>query len=162
MHENPPRWWIWWFCKFAIYTVACISGHVYTVMYITLQWATICTCKDHFFLDSQHSPSDLLSSDLRNSSETIPTSFTLLHATDVEIGSRLRVHRGGSYVALFEVIHFFIGEERGGVGGRVMQGMHQENFSDSLENFSFQSFLQVPLLLFLLAPEMQLHIILCS
>ncbi|KAL9966761.1 hypothetical protein ACROYT_G024880 [Oculina patagonica] len=49
-----------------------------------------------------HSPSDLLSSDLRNSSETIPTSFTLLHATDVEIGSRLRVHRGGSYVALFE------------------------------------------------------------
>lgn len=49
-----------------------------------------------------HSPSDLLSSDLRNSSETIPSSFTLLHATDVEIGSRLRVHRGGAYVALFE------------------------------------------------------------
>ena len=28
----------------------------------------------------------------------------MLHATDVEIGSRLRLHRGGSYVALFEVI----------------------------------------------------------
>ncbi|KAJ7380094.1 Vacuolar protein sorting-associated protein 13D [Desmophyllum pertusum] len=49
-----------------------------------------------------HSPSDLVSSDLRNSSETIPPSFTLFHATDMEIGSRLHVHRGGSYVALFE------------------------------------------------------------
>lgn len=49
-----------------------------------------------------HSPGDLVSSDLRNSSEAIPSSFTLLHATDVEIGSSLRVHRGGAYVALFE------------------------------------------------------------
>lgn len=49
-----------------------------------------------------HSPSDLISSDLRNSSETIPPSFTLLHATDVQIGSRLHVHRGGSCVAMFE------------------------------------------------------------
>ncbi|PFX22267.1 vacuolar protein sorting-associated protein 13D-like [Stylophora pistillata] len=49
-----------------------------------------------------HSPRDLISSDLRNSSETVPPSFTLLHATDVQIGSRLHVHRGGAYVALFE------------------------------------------------------------
>ncbi|XP_073236980.1 uncharacterized protein [Porites lutea] len=48
------------------------------------------------------SPVDLLSSDLRNSSETIPKSFTLLKATDVEIGSRLHIHRGGSYVTLLE------------------------------------------------------------
>lgn len=48
------------------------------------------------------SPGDLLSSDLHNSSETIPKSFTLLQATDVEIGSRLHVQRGGSYVALLE------------------------------------------------------------
>lgn len=48
------------------------------------------------------SPSDLLSSDLRNSSETIPKAFTLLKATDVEIGSRLHIQRGGSYVTLLE------------------------------------------------------------
>ena len=51
----------------------------------------------------QQSPSDLLSSDLRNSSETIPKAFTLLKATDVEIGSRLHIQRGGSYVTLLEV-----------------------------------------------------------
>ena len=37
----------------------------------------------------------------------------MLHATDVEIGSRLRVHGGGSYVALFEVMRNpFRGEGR--------------------------------------------------
>ena len=56
----------------------------------------------------QQSPGDLLSSDLHNSSETIPKSFTLLQATDVEIGSRLHVQRGGSYVALLEVTELFV------------------------------------------------------
>jgi len=49
-----------------------------------------------------HSPGDLVSSDLHNSSETVPASFTMLHATDVEIGSRLNIQRGGSYIALLE------------------------------------------------------------
>lgn len=49
-----------------------------------------------------HSPGDLLSSDLLNSSDAIPPSFTLLRATDVQIGSHLDIERGGSYVALLE------------------------------------------------------------